>query len=292
MNTPYQILERLLPYLKVAAQYAQKIQSSIVGITDKNSDNIFESALSEADISVQTFVEVALLGLFPHLGFYGEEEAQSHNTKYFPFTRIFPGMGYLVLLDPIDGTRWYLDGHSNYQLVFSIVSNEAYEAVIILLPSENLFFYALRDQGAWSGNFNDDLNKCQPLDVSKYSNLGLPILLNLGMEYLKPELDDKYKVLVIKDDYSRQIQIPNTNGILKGEVRGVILKAAKLIDGAAIAFIAKEAGAIVSGLDGSSIPPIYTANNYVLKGLLMAIEPETHQELMKVISRTSGKLIV
>jgi 3'-phosphoadenosine 5'-phosphosulfate (PAPS) 3'-phosphatase len=38
---------------------------------------------------------------------------------------------YLVTLDPIDGTQFYLDGHSNYQIILSVLK---------LLADNSLFF--------------------------------------------------------------------------------------------------------------------------------------------------------
>ncbi|MEM1239921.1 MAG: inositol monophosphatase family protein, partial [Cyanobacteria bacterium P01_H01_bin.26] len=109
MPTPREILAALLPNLKVAAGYAQKIQASIVAQPDKfESDNFFATALTDADLSIQTFMEVTLLSLFPDIRFYGEEFEQTYNTKYFRSIEFGPQDDYLVTLDPIDGTRFYM----------------------------------------------------------------------------------------------------------------------------------------------------------------------------------------
>ncbi|MDA0866104.1 MAG: inositol monophosphatase family protein, partial [Cyanobacteria bacterium] len=73
--TPRQILETLLPPLRLAAGYAHHIQGKIVSQPDKSDANTnpFSAALTDADLSIQTFVEVALLGAFPEIRFYGEE---------------------------------------------------------------------------------------------------------------------------------------------------------------------------------------------------------------------------
>lgn len=283
MTTPRQILTTLTPYLKTAALYTQKIQAKIQAHPEKEANSQFEAALSDADISVQTIVEVALLGLFPSIYFYGEEYEQSVNTKYFQGVEIGKLDNYLVTLDPVDGTRWYLDGHKNYQLVLGIMSNDCYEAAMLILPSLDSFFYAVKGEGAWQGSLKDDLSECVRLNISQDFGEKSTILLNLGMGYLRESLSQNYQVIVIETDYDSKVQTPNTNGILMGELDAVVLREGKLIDGAAIAFIAQEAGAIVSQLDGSPIPPLHTTKNYQLPGMIVAKTPAIQQKIMQAL---------
>ena len=69
MPTPREILETLLPPLRLAAHYSRQIQSKIAAQPAKDGPNPFSAALTDADLSIQTFVEVALLGSFPDLRF-------------------------------------------------------------------------------------------------------------------------------------------------------------------------------------------------------------------------------
>lgn len=149
--TPRQILQALLPHLRVAAAYAQEIQSCIAAQPEKDSDNIFVSALTDADLSIQTFVEVLLLGLFPTVRFHGEEHEKSHNTKYFRALDLGPQDDYLVTLDPIDGTRFYLDGHANYQIILNVLNADGFEAALVIRPAYGRYFYALRGEGLFQG---------------------------------------------------------------------------------------------------------------------------------------------
>ncbi|HEY9858651.1 MAG TPA: inositol monophosphatase family protein [Candidatus Obscuribacterales bacterium] len=139
--SPRLFLETLFPYLKVAAAYACQIQAKIVAHPAKDaSDDFFAAALSDADLSIQTLVEVALLGTFPNIRFYGEEYEQSYNTQYFRSIELGPQDDYLVTLDPIDGTQFYLDGHSNYQIILSILNRDEFEAAIALSPAQNTYY--------------------------------------------------------------------------------------------------------------------------------------------------------
>jgi fructose-1,6-bisphosphatase/inositol monophosphatase family enzyme len=140
---PREILQTLLPHLRLAASYARQIQARITSLPAKDVEgNILAAALTDADLSIQTMVEVALLGAYPNLAFYGEEYAQSRNTKYFSSTELNTN-NYLITLDPIDGTQYYLDGFDNYQIILSILNTDSYEAVIAISPAQDCYYYSI-----------------------------------------------------------------------------------------------------------------------------------------------------
>lgn len=278
--TPRLILETLLPHLRVAAAYSRQIQSKIASRPAKDAESLFGAALSDADLSVQTLVEVALLGTFPNIRFYGEEYDQSYNTKYFRAISLGPKDDYLVTLDPIDGTQFYLDGHSNYQIILGILNWDEFEAVIAISPAQNTYHYALRGQGCWQGPLNADLHACHPLRIRESRPT---ILLGWGMESLATRLSKQYQVLDVATSYSKDRQIPNVNGILSGELAGTVIRAGKFIDGAALAFLAQAAGCIVTTLDGALPPPLYKCENYQRPGLILAVSPSVHQHLLEAV---------
>ncbi|MDJ0800928.1 MAG: inositol monophosphatase family protein [Calothrix sp. MO_167.B12] len=277
--TPRQIIKTLFPHLKVAAAYARQIQPRIAVLPAKEKgDNFFSAALTDADLAIQNFVEVALLGSFPNLRFYGEEHENSSNTKYFRSIELGSHGDYLVTLDPIDGTQFYLDGHSNYQIILSILNTDDFEAVIAISPSENVYFYALRGEGAFKGKLDLDLEACTSFKIADSQP---NILLGWDMSYLAAALKDKYHIIDIGKTYSREMQIPNLNGIFSGDIAGAAIRSGNFIDGASLAFLAREAGCIVTTLDGSSLPPLHTCKNYRLPGLIVATSPSVHQHLVE-----------
>ena len=276
--SPYEILQTLLPHLRVAAGYARQIQSKITSLPAKDTgSNILSAALTDADLSIQTLVEVALLGTYPNLAFYGEEYERSCNTKYFSSTELSEYGDYLITLDPIDGTRYYLDGHNNYQIILSILNANSYEAVIAVSPARHCYYYAVKDRGVYWGSLDRDLDECTPLQID---NPQPAILLGWGMAYLKPVLQDKYQVIDIENCYSSSVQFPNYNGIFSGVLIGWITKRGKFIDSAALAFMAQENGCRVTGFDGLPLPPLHTCRDYSYDGAIVANSEEVHQDLL------------
>ena len=275
-SSPYEILQTLLPHLRVAAGYARHIQARIAALPSKDAgDNILSAALTDADLSIQTMVEVALLGTYPNLAFYGEEYEQSRNTKYFDTE--LNSNNYLVTLDPIDGTKYYLDGFDNYQIILSILNADSYEAAIAISPAQNCYYYSIKGQGVYTGSLDRDLDNCTALNITSANST---ILLGWGMAYLKPLLQDKYEVIDIENCYSSTVQFPNYNGIFSGDLIGWVTKRGKFIDSAALAFMASENGCIVTGLDGLPLPPLHACQDYSYDGAIVASTPELHQDLL------------
>lgn len=276
--SPREIIATLLPHLRVAAGYARQIQTRIKTLPAKDEgDNFFATALTDADLSIQTLVEVALLANFPHMCFYGEEYEQSRNTKYFRSTELGAQDDYLITLDPIDGTKFYLDGFDNYQIILSILNADEFEAVIAISPAQDCYYYAQRGKGTYQGNLNVDLDACTPLQIN---NPKPAILLGWGMAHLKPALVDKYQVLDLENCYSSEQKFPNYNGIFSHDLIGWVTKRGKFIDSAALAFMAKEAGCLVTSFDGSPLPPLYTCKNYSYDGAIVAANTTVHQDLL------------
>lgn len=286
MPTPRLILETLLPHLRVAATYAREIQSRIAALPDKaDSENLFAAALTDADLSIQTLVEVVLLGTFPKIRFYGEEYKQSYNTKYFRAIDLGPPGDYLVTLDPIDGTRLYLDGHANYQIIVTVLNADEFEAVLAISPAQETYYYALRGEGTRQGRLSDNLEDCLPLQIGQPKNT---IVLGSTMGTLADLLREHYDVIHTGTAYSKTIQMTSFNGFLNGEVTGSVLSKGKFIDGGALAFLAQEAGYIVTTLDGLPLPPLHACENYQRPGLVLASSDEVHQRLLEAV-RCSGK---
>ena len=283
MPTPREILSALLPHLKVAAGYAAKIQASIGIQPDKIApqNNFFAEALTDADLSIQTFIEVTLLSLFPNIRFYGEEFEKTYNTKYFRSIELGPQDDYLVTLDPIDGTRFYMDGHPNYQIILTILNADGFEAVIALSPALDRFYYSLRGQGTFAGSLADDLDSCQPLKIETPKN---QVILSWTMDYLAETLRENFSIISVQPDYSREVAIPNTNGLLTGDLTGAILAAGKFIDGGALSWMAKEMGYIISDHQGNPLPALSACKDYQWPGVVVGSTLEVHGKLLAALA--------
>jgi myo-inositol-1(or 4)-monophosphatase len=280
--SPRQILETLLPYLRTAGAYAKQIQSKIQAqpAKDGKGDNFFASALSDADLSIQTMVEVALLAHFPQVRFYGEEYEQTYNTKYFRAIDMGSANDYLITLDPIDGTQFYLDGHNNYQIILGVLNTDEYEAVLAITPGQGLYYYTLRGEGTFKGHLHQPLEDCIRVDIASPA---AAICLGWQMGEVVPYIPDHYTIYHTKTAYSQETQIPNFNGLLNGDLTGAILARGQFIDGAALAFMAQEMGYVVTTLTGEPLPLLCECRSYHRPGMIVASSQKVYQDLRQAL---------
>jgi fructose-1,6-bisphosphatase/inositol monophosphatase family enzyme len=280
------MLETLWPFLEVAATYAHHLQAQIRAHPAKaDADNPFAAALTDADLSIQTLVEVAVLGTLPQLRFYGEEEAASYNTPYFRSRALGPPGDYLLLLDPIDGTRFYLDGHPNYHLIVSIADADDYAAVVAIEPSQGTYRYALRGAGAYAGSLGQPLTAAVPFRLTSPRRV---VYLSGTLGHLVAPLRQHFQVVYLPTDYSPTVLVPNHTGILDGSLTGSVLAEAPWIDSAAIAFLAHEAGCVVTTLTGEALPPLHACVGYQRAGMVIGTSREVHQRLLEIIAAHAG----
>jgi fructose-1,6-bisphosphatase/inositol monophosphatase family enzyme len=100
-------------------------------------------------------------------------------------------------------------------------------------------------------------------------------------------LTDRYSVICLETDYTADAPVPNHTGMITGDLCGSVLEKSKFIDGAAIAFIAEAAGAMVTTWDGNPPPPLHTCADYERPGLIIAASQEIHQHLLQAVQTLS-----
>ena len=281
--TAIEIIKTLYPTLKLAGKYACEIQHRVSQQPEKAQygENFYATALSDADLTVQTAVELALLAQFPQIRFFGEEHEKSYNTKYF--TGITPQDGeFLITLDPIDGTRHYIDGLSNFAIILSIIKDNSYEVAITIMPRKNQYIYAERGKGAFIGNLSEDndISKAQKLSIAPLKSRKL--YLGFVLASLKNTFESDFETYCSATDYNPSINPnpPEYLDIIKGELGGVILAKGNLIDSAILAFIVKEAGGIVTYLNGENFQPFSEIEDMKIPQIIVAHNSSIHQEIL------------
>lgn len=279
--TALQIIEAVFPTLVESARYARLIQNRIHALDDKEeATNIFGAALSDADLGIQGHVELSLLAHFPDLPFFGEEWKSSRNTKYFSGTAFVDAQELLVTLDPIDGTRAYLDNHRLYQVILTVISRASFEGAIVLFPTYNEYVYAIRGKGAFRGTF-----ETPPVNASLLRRGTTPNTVYISAEYQKskPMLRDTFDTVVCSAEYKKGNEEPYFSAILRGDLRGALLDSSQIIDGAALAFVAQEMGFIVRTHDGGPIPAPVDHPSLVLPGMVAGDSEETVAALLAAL---------
>ena len=219
--------------------------------------------VTKYDTLVQSFLERELLSLLPGAGFFGEEGTQQEDLSSYEW---------LFIVDPIDGTTNFVQGFHNSCVSVGLMHRGQMEYGLVYNPYDGELYTARRGKGAFLG---DRRIHCQdrPLDRS---------LLILGTALYYRELTGQ--TLGILNDLFPRVQDVRRFGSAALDLcylaagRAGVFYEARLSpwDYAAGSLIAREAGCIVSALDGSPL-------DYERKCSLLAGSPTAYRQTLGVI---------
>lgn len=130
-----------LPLLIEAARAAGKVALRYVGTTARRWDKPGGAGpVTEADIAVNDLLESRLRGARPDYGWLSEETEDSDDR--LTQERVF-------IIDPIDGTRSFVDGHDTWAHSIAVAEAGVVTAAVIFLPGRDLLYSASAGGGAY-----------------------------------------------------------------------------------------------------------------------------------------------
>lgn len=270
----------LLPSAVIAGKYACHIQENVQAQEDKclENDSPFTAALTDADLSIQNYIEMELLSKFPDIAFYGEEEASSLNSKYFPKDAEIK-----VLLDPIDGTLFYKNKLPLFSVMISICSREEYLATIIYQPALNHCFLTLKGGGTQKLSTEDML--CGNVGESVSLSPALNLITAYKCPAQKEILQGDYETLDFATDFTyEQNWSHDMVGILSSRQKAILTTHPLVIDSGVIAFAVKEAGGFISDFSGNELNTAAAFENGMYDTLLIAANEDIAQDILKKIN--------
>lgn len=96
---------------------------------------------TQVDLDIQESLLKSIYKRWPNVGILAEED--SPTKERFPKTS-----NQVILIDPIDGSKWYTDGHRKFCHIVSLMENTEMMASIIYAHQSNSIYSAIRGQGA------------------------------------------------------------------------------------------------------------------------------------------------
>ncbi|WP_113912405.1 inositol monophosphatase family protein [Roseovarius dicentrarchi] len=131
---------RDLPLLIEAARAAGEVATRYVGTTVKRWDKPGDAGpVTEADLAVNDALEAQLRGARPAYGWLSEESAHDPLRAAAPRT---------FIIDPIDGTRSFIDGSRAWAHALAVVDEGQVTAAVVYLPMLDLMYAAALGEGA------------------------------------------------------------------------------------------------------------------------------------------------
>ena len=141
---------------RVILNYFNNLNSN--EIFTKTSDDDF---VSIADKKSEELISKELIGFLNIKNFIGEESSYTDKKKYN--TLLNEPLVWVV--DPIDGTKNYINGKDTFCSMISLVSFSIPIATFIYYPLKNIYVYAFKGFGAYSMNI--DTNKITKLSINQ-----------------------------------------------------------------------------------------------------------------------------
>jgi fructose-1,6-bisphosphatase/inositol monophosphatase family enzyme len=269
------LVEFYLPLLVTAGNYARRIQSSLERPQQKNGANAWTRALTDADLMVQNFIEISTLSHQPGIGFFGEESAQSVNTKYFP-----AAAETVVHLDPINGTYLYENQRSGWDIVLSIRHANRLVAALSYMPVRGRFYIAIEGLGALTGDQRTlRIEDMDPLSTQTGSNR---CLLYQAPE-VRERLSGSLECFDIVEDDDPTRDVDNLNDLFTGKLDAFACCQGDLLDWGATAFIAAHAGGCASYLNGSEFSAFTAFDPEEKADMLVTTNPGLHKRILDLL---------
>jgi myo-inositol-1(or 4)-monophosphatase len=182
------------------------------------------------------------------------------------------GGGVLWIVDPLDGTTNYLHGYPQYAVSIAAVLDGALVAGVVLDVERATLYHATADGGAWCGR--------ERLQVSRVTDPSLA-LIGTGFPFRVPHLLPSYlrqftavthAVSGVRRAGSAALDLAD---VARGRFEGFWELVLAPWDMAAGVLLIREAGGVVTDLDGSA--------DVVRQGGLVAGNPAMHAWLMSIL---------
>lgn len=148
MQAPEADLALLLDAAEAAGEIARRYFGEGPKSWDKGSG---QGPVSEADLEVNAMLGARLRDARPNYGWLSEE-SEDHPDRLIR-DRVF-------IIDPIDGTRAFLDGQTGFAHALAVVEGGSPIAAVVHLPMLDLTYHATIGGGAWLGDQRLRVSEC------------------------------------------------------------------------------------------------------------------------------------
>jgi myo-inositol-1(or 4)-monophosphatase len=125
--------ETLIPAVEAAVREAGALAASTFQTTLKTWTKDGGSPVTEADIAVDRFLRQRLIALAPDAGWLSEESEDD---------RVRMSASHLWVVDPIDGTRAYVTGRTDWSVSVALVADGRPVIAAIYAPMQDSFYAA------------------------------------------------------------------------------------------------------------------------------------------------------
>ena len=250
-----------------------------------------DGPVSAADMAVN---ELLTSGLKDNLTFKEWDILSEETSKEMPFHRDNYKKDWCWIIDPLDGTKDFLQGSENYAVHIALAYKQKPKIGIVLIPEKNELWFGILGIGAWFENRDGSKNHfsfSERLDISE-------LVLVSSKNHQQLILQNLLSTLCFTETKKIGSVGCKVASILRGEADVYISLSGETSpkdwDMAAPHALIEAAGGVFSHADGKNL--IYQKTNYSQSGCLIASHGKSHQKIcqkvMEFFSLREPKYIV
>ncbi len=233
-----------------------------------------DGPVSAADMAVN---ELLISGLKDNLSYKEWDILSEETSKEKTFQGSHYKKNWCWIIDPLDGTKDFLQGSENYAVHIALVHKKKPKIGIVLIPERDELWIGIVGSGAWYENRNGNKNQISFSDREKLSEL---ILVSS-----KNHQQTKLLNLISSLCFAKTKKLGSVGckvaSILRGEADVYISLSGKTSpkdwDMAAPHALIEAAGGVFSHADGKNL--IYQNPTYSQSGCLIASHGKSHQKI-------------
>ena len=233
-----------------------------------------DGPVSAADMAVN---ELLISGLKDNLAFKEWDILSEETSKEKIFQQDNYKKDWCWILDPLDGTKDFLQGSENYAVHIALAYKKKPKIGIVLIPEKNELWFGIVGIGAWFENRDGSKNHfsfSDRLDISK-------LILVSSKNHQQSKLNNLLSALCFGGTKKIGSVGCKVASILRGEADVYISLSGKTSpkdwDMAAPHALIEAAGGMFSHADGRNL--VYLETNYSQSGCLIASHGKSHQKI-------------
>ena len=233
-----------------------------------------DGPVSAADMAVN---ELLISGLKDNLSYKDWDILSEETSKEKNFQQDNYKKDWCWILDPLDGTKDFLQGSENYAVHIALAYKQKPKIGVVLIPERNELWFGIIGSGAWYENrdgYKKEISFSERIDISE-----------LILVSSKNHQQSKLLKLLSSLSFAETKRIGSVGckvaSILRGQADVYISLSGKTSpkdwDMAAPHALIEAAGGFFTHADGTHL--IYQKTNYSQSGCLIASHGKTHQKI-------------
>jgi Inositol monophosphatase family len=260
------------PAVRQAASIARALEGRVRNRPKDGEDSAAKAALTLADTAAQEAILVPLLEHFPDVSLLAEEDTPSVGS--FPHQAAES-----VVIDPIDGTlRCYLEAAGPYAVMVGLAVRDRFEAAIVALPREGLYFEAVRGGEARRARPGGPL---RPVRVAPGG----------GRVLVSPELPQAVAASLLEADYD--LAVGSGGAIAVAPLIPGVQAGLRVARGAAGISVRGRIGALIAACAGATLEneggaPFPDSLSEPARALLVSADPRDRLALRQAAAALEG----